>query len=124
MPVLWQTLLVDMASELARAKEALVMTESQLDRRAVIGTRAPACGLCDGSGWVPGIAEPVGPLDESPCPECRPPSETGPVEDHWHECRYCREVGPCEIGAELAQHAKTYGEGREWSWACKVLSGP
>jgi len=45
------------------------------------------------------------------------------IEDHWYMCRYCREVGPCEEGAELAQHAKTYGDQREWKWAVKILAG-
>jgi hypothetical protein len=28
------------------------------------------CDTCGGSGWIPGIAHPVGPLDELPCPDC------------------------------------------------------
>lgn len=34
-------------------------------------TEAPVCSLCYGSGWIPGVAEPEGPLDELPCPECK-----------------------------------------------------
>jgi hypothetical protein len=36
------------------------------NRRAAPGT----CQLCYGTGWIPGVAWPVGPLDELPCPEC------------------------------------------------------
>jgi hypothetical protein len=32
--------------------------------------RTGTCQLCGGSGWIPGITMPVGPLDELPCPEC------------------------------------------------------
>lgn len=28
------------------------------------------CNLCSGTGLIPGVAWPVGPLDELPCPEC------------------------------------------------------
>ena len=43
------------------------------------------------------------------------------IEEHWHECRHCREIAPCDRGLELARHAKTYGDQREWAWACKIL---
>lgn len=31
----------------------------------------PACSLCYGSGWIPGVALPDEPLEELPCPECK-----------------------------------------------------
>jgi hypothetical protein len=43
------------------------------DRRhpdAIRLTETETCQLCGGSGWIPGVAMPVGPLDELPCPEC------------------------------------------------------
>jgi hypothetical protein len=51
----------------------------------------------------------------------------GKVESHWHGCRQCREAAerrhpPCDEGIQLAQEAKTYGEGREWRWACRILA--
>ena len=58
------------------------------------------------------------------------PSEDGwppfvsQIEDHWYGCRYCREIGMCPDAEPIVLHAKTYGDQREWRWACKILAGP
>jgi hypothetical protein len=49
--------------------------------------------------------------------------EVSAIENHWRECRHCREVGMCPDAEPIVLHTKTYGDQREWAWACKILRG-